>query len=69
MFARRLGSRTRIAGAAAWLIHVLAGGAWAQTPTRPPETEGAVLQWVIAGGLLIVIGISGFLNPKRSHLN
>lgn len=56
----------RLAG----LLFCLSSGAvFAQKPVKPPETEGGVLPWVIALGLMVVIGVSAFLNPKRSHLN
>jgi len=41
----------------------------AQTPSKVPPDESVTLQWVIALGVMVVIGISAFLNPKRSHLN
>lgn len=43
--------------------------AWAQKPTRPPEGDGGVLPWVVALGIAVVICVTAFLNPKRSHLN
>jgi hypothetical protein len=43
--------------------------AWAQRPARLPEDESGILQWVIAAGIAVVICVTAFLNPKRSHLN
>jgi hypothetical protein len=45
----------------------MAAPAWAQKPIKPPE-ESVTLQWVIAFGIIFVIAIAAFLNPKRSHL-
>jgi len=33
------------------------------------ERESGWLTWVIAGGLIIVVCLTGFLNAKRSHLH
>lgn len=43
--------------------------AWAQKPSKPPGDDSVTMQWTIAIGLMVVIGVSAFLNPKRSHLN
>lgn len=43
--------------------------AWAQTPARLTNEEQGVLVWVIAAGLIIVVGLPAFIKPKRSHLN
>ena len=43
--------------------------AWAQKPMKPPGDDSVTMQWTIAIGLIVVIGVSAFLNPKRSHLN
>ncbi len=48
------------------VLHTTAATAWAQKPVKPPE-ESATLQWVIALGVMVVVGIAAFLNPKRSH--
>jgi len=54
---------------AAVFVHGSALSAWAQKPTKPPEGDSGVLPWVIAAGIAVVICITAFLNPKRSHLN
>lgn len=54
---------------AAVAVHGSALSAWAQRPTKPPEDESGILTWVIAAGIAIVICVTAFLNPKRSHLN
>ncbi len=43
--------------------------AWAQKPTKPIEGDGGVLPWVIGAGIAVVICVTAFMNPKRSHLN
>ncbi len=54
---------------AAAAVHGAAFSAWAQKPARPAEDDSGVLQWVIAAGIVVVICVTAFLNPKRSHLN
>ena len=54
---------------AAVIVHGSALSAWAQKPTRPSEGDGGFLPWVIAAGIAVVICVTAFLNPKRSHLN
>ena len=58
--------RTLVAAA---VVHGAALSAWAQKPTRPPEDDSGILQWAIAAGIVVVICVTAFLNPKRSHLN
>lgn len=50
-------------------VHMLAVSAQAQPTGRLPEEEGGLLQWCIAAGIVLVVCITAFLNPKRSHLN
>ena len=41
----------------------------AQTPTKPPaDQEAGWVEWAIATGLAVLICITAFINPKRSHL-
>ena len=54
---------------AAVVVHGSALSAWAQKPIKPPEDDGGVLPWVVAAGIAVVICVTAFLNPKRSHLN
>jgi len=45
------------------------GVAAAQAPGTAVERESGFLTWVIGGGLVIVVCLTGFLNAKRSHLS
>ena len=58
----------RVVGAAV-VVHGTALSASAQKPARLVEDDSGVLQWVIAAGIIVVISVTAFLNPKRSHLN
>ncbi|MGB2988066.1 MAG: hypothetical protein WBE26_19530 [Phycisphaerae bacterium] len=51
------------------VVHFAAATAWAQQEASAPEEEGGLLKWGIAAGLAVVVCISAFLNPKRSHLS
>lgn len=42
--------------------------AWAQKPGRLPHDGEGWLPWAVAGGIIVVTCVAGFLNPKRSHL-
>jgi hypothetical protein len=33
-----------------------------------PEDKDALIRWGIAAGIVIIIALPAFLNPKRSHL-
>ncbi|MEK6799837.1 MAG: hypothetical protein AABZ12_12800 [Planctomycetota bacterium] len=48
-------------------MHLTASSAWAQLPARLPGTDNSLLAWGIAAGLVVVVCITGFLDPKRSH--
>jgi hypothetical protein len=50
------------------VVHAFAGTVWAQRPSSPPKDEGGAITAAIAGGVIILVGVCGFLNPKRSHL-
>ena len=58
----------------AWIIvataalHASAGIVWAQEDSGPAEHEEGWLKWAVAGGLAVVICITGFINAKRTHL-
>lgn len=54
---------------AAVAVHAVAVSAWAQKPAKLTEDESGVMQWVIAAGIAVVICVTAFLNPKRSHMN
>ena len=59
---------TWIIVAAAMALHASAGIVWAQKDGKVPDHEESWLKWAIAGGLAVVICITGFINAKRSHL-
>jgi hypothetical protein len=61
------GSVLTIAAAAA--VALLADSAMAQAPGRVPGEDAGYLQWIVFGGIAFVVCATGFLNPKRSHLN
>ena len=48
-------------------LHLTATAAWAQSSARLAGDDKGLLQWAIAAGILILVGIAGFINPKRSH--
>ena len=54
---------------AVWLVLANASTALAQRPARLPDEDGGLIQWAIAAGIIILICIPAFLNPKRSHLD
>jgi len=61
---RRWTSRIAIAGCA---CSVLTQPALAQEPARIPEAEGSVITWVVAVALILLVCVTAFINPKRSH--
>ena len=50
-------------------VLMLSRVAAAQAPGRPVEREGGWLTWVVAGGIILVVCLTGFLKAKRSHLH
>ena len=52
-----------------WLILANTSSALAQRSARLPEEDNGLIQWAIGAGIVILIGIPAFLNPKRSHLD
>jgi len=40
----------------------------AQKPAGLAKDEGGVIPWLIAGGIVILVCATAFINPKRSHL-
>jgi len=48
---------------------VTSSSVWAQAPARLMNEDAGLLPWAIAGGLIILISVIAFINPKRSHLN
>ena len=70
-FARRVSIVGRVwilTGVGALAIHGTAASAWAQQRARIPKDEASMIPWAIAGGIVVLICVCGFLNPKRSHL-
>ena len=53
---------------AAPTVMMLAPSALAQRTAQLPPPEGTLLTWGVAAGLLVVVCLTAFLNPKRSHL-
>ena len=50
-------------------LALLADSAMAQAPGRVAGEDAGYLQWIVFGGIAVVVCATGFLNPKRSHLN
>jgi len=50
-------------------LTLAAHSAAAQTPGRVAAEDSGYLQWIVFLGLAVVVCATGFLNPKRSHLN
>ena len=42
--------------------------AWAQTSATLPNEGVSWISWAVAVGLAAIVLLTGFLNPKRSHL-
>ena len=57
-----------VATAMVLVMHWTAADAWAQRSTGLGDDEGVILRWAIAAGVVVIIGLPAFLNPKRSHL-
>ena len=49
-------------------MHLSAACAWAQKTGRLADDEDSLLRWGITAGVVVVIGLTAFLNSKRSHL-
>lgn len=54
---------------AALAVQLLPAVAWAQKPGRLADDEESLLRYGIAAGVVVVMGITAFLNSKRSHLS
>ncbi|HNQ21963.1 MAG TPA: hypothetical protein PKK06_02605 [Phycisphaerae bacterium] len=54
-----------VAGGALLLSPVVA---LAQKEASLPEKDNGLIQWAVAAGIVILIAVVAFLNPKRSHL-
>jgi len=58
----------RLMARGAAVVHVASTAAWAQEPCAFTEGNGA-FPWLITAGLLLLIAVSAFLNPKRTHMD
>lgn len=63
-----VGRRGLIASICGAVIQLSLPVAVAQEPGRLPGEGRGWLPWAVAVGIVIVICVAGFLNPKRSHL-
>lgn len=66
------GIQRRLAGgflAAVVTVHAATSEALAQKVATPTDEDGGMLSWLIAAGIIVVVCLSAFINPKRSHLN
>ena len=43
--------------------------ALAQSPGNVANEESSYLVWIVFAGALLIVCATGFMNPKRSHLN
>ncbi len=68
-------ARPKLRSAGRWIgvvtfalaLHAGAVAAMAQRVTTLPDDEDGMLRWGIAAGIVVVVGIAPFLDPKRSH--
>lgn len=51
------------------VCHVLADAAMAQKRANLPDDEGLFIRYGVLMGVVVVIGLAAFLNPKRTHLS
>ena len=60
----------QVAAAAALLVvHGTAASAYAQRLQEAlPDDKDKWIRWGIAAGVIVIIALPAFLNPKRSHL-
>jgi hypothetical protein len=49
-------------------LHGSAAAVLGQTPAQLPGEAAEWLNWVIGAGVVVVVVLAAFLNPKRSHL-
>lgn len=57
-----------VATAMVLAIHGTAANAWAQKQAGLPDDDQSLIRIGIAVGVIVIIGLPAFLNPKRSHL-
>ncbi len=58
----------RVGGGALTAHLIMAATVWAQKPGRIPDDDSGWLQWGIAVAIAIIVCVTAFINPKRSHL-
>ena len=51
------------------VCHVLADAAMAQKRANLPDDEGLLIRYGVLMGVVVVIGLAAFLNPKRTNLS
>lgn len=51
------------------VCHVLADAAMGQKQANMLDDEGLVIRHLVLVGVVVVIGLTAFLNPKRTHLS
>jgi len=51
------------------VLHGLAGSVFAQDQGRLANEDSGLLPWLITGGLIVIVCITAFINPKRTHLS
>ena len=63
--------RKGLGTAALNMLALFAGSqsAMAQTPANVANEESSWLVWAVFAGAALIICATGFMNPKRSHLN
>lgn len=49
------------------MLYAGSGAAFAQEAARLPEPEGVAITWAIGIALVVVVCVTAFINPKRSH--
>jgi len=60
-------TRWTIVALAVGLIDLTADNVLAQKNANLPEESDAVMRYGVLLGIVVLIGLSAFLNPKRSH--
>jgi hypothetical protein len=65
MMVRRMWQLAACAGA----FLATSRSALGQAPASVADEESGYLVWVVLGGAVLIICATGFMNPKRSHLN
>ena len=55
--------------ASAGVFIAASGRALGQTPGNVANEESSYLVWVLFAGAALIVCATGFMNPKRSHLN